>query len=653
MRILAILAAGFMLLGWASTGWARTEPPPLAAYGQLSQFRDATLSPSGNRQAVIVEIEGQQNLVIIENKEIVKISLIGDVKVRSLSWASENDVLVVVSNTQDLGPDFTTEKAEIFTAFVIPVSVEAEVRTVFARHKDILNAVFGEFGIRFVRGRRTGYFSSLELRRSNDSIGMTSYVFDHGRPALFAVDLASMKAEKIATAAEEGEWRDWIVDADGNVAATLKGTYRDGNWRIENAQGNTVATGQNPTGGIGLMALGGKGRTVIFYRENPTNGENTWHEVPLDGSTEPQPFLDEIEAERIHTDPDTGYFVGYQLRNDENVMLDPAASKRFAMVRKAFPNLRISLEDWTRDFSTMLVRTDGNGDSGTWYRVDLEAKTADAIGYERLRIPPDAVGPVSTFAYQASDGLELDGILTLPPGREAKNLPIIMLPHGGPHYHDEEGFDWWAQAFASRGYAVFQPNFRGSTNRDSAFERAGYGQWGRKMQTDISDGLSALAEAGIADNARACIVGASYGGYAALAGVTIENGKYRCAVAVAPVADLSLKSRLNVRAVGLKGRRMRTRILEEMLGPRSAFDEVSPMKLADRADAPILLIHGRDDTVVPYLHSQKMADALKDAGKPYEFVELEAEDHWLSQSTTRLQMLKASVAFVKKHNPAD
>jgi dipeptidyl aminopeptidase/acylaminoacyl peptidase len=149
---------------------------------------------------------------------------------------------------------------------------------------------------------------------------------------------------------------------------------------------------------------------------------------------------------------------------------------------------------------------------------------ANGVGVERLAIEPEQVGPISTVAYTAADGLELDGILTLPPGREAKDLPLVMLPHGGPHAYDEVAFDWWAQAFASRGYAVFQPNFRGSTNRDDAFVRAGYGEWGRKMQSDISDGLQALADKGIVDPKRACIVGASYGGYAALAGVTLQQG---------------------------------------------------------------------------------------------------------------------------------
>ena len=241
---------------------------------------------------------------------------------------------------------------------------------------------------------------------------------------------------------------------------------------------------------------------------------------------------------RLFVDRSTRRFLGYL--NDgssEPVFSDPTKASTIRGILKVFPESNIRFVEWTPDFKVFLIRTDGPGDSGTWYVVDLNRGEAKEFGYERPEIMPEQVGPVSVFSYEARDGLNLSGILTVPPGKEPKNLPFVMLPHGGPNAHDEAQFDWWAQAFASRGYAVFQPNFRGSTNRDAAFRNAGYGEWGKKMQTDKTDGLVALAAAGIVDKSRACIMGASYGGYAALAGVTIEQGLYRCAVAVAPVTD--------------------------------------------------------------------------------------------------------------------
>jgi dipeptidyl aminopeptidase/acylaminoacyl peptidase len=198
---------------------------------------------------------------------------------------------------------------------------------------------------------------------------------------------------------------------------------------------------------------------------------------------------------------------------------------------------------------------------------------------------------------------------------------------------------------------VFQPNFRGSTNRDEAFMRAGFGQWGKAMQTDISDGVAELARQGVIDPKRACIVGASYGGYAALAGVTIQQGLYKCAVAVAPVADLG--SMFSEEGGTSNSSGMLRRSLLEEFGPRSEFDAVSPRHLAARADAPILLIHGKDDTVVPFDQSDNMAHALAAAGKPHKLVVMREEDHWLSRPATRLQMLEEAVAFVEQYNPAD
>jgi len=171
------------------------------------------------------------------------------------------------------------------------------------------------------------------------------------------------------------------------------------------------------------------------------------------------------------------------------------------------------------------------------------------------------------------------------------------------------------------------------------------------MQTDKSDGLRALADAGIIDPDRACIVGASYGGYAALAGVTLQQGIYKCAVAVAPVTDIRRMYREDYKASGSS--RTTKVALREQLGDPDVWDSVSPERFAKQADAPILLIHGKDDTVVPYVHSKQMADALKDEKKPYELVTLDGEDHWLSLSETRQKMLQATMAFVQKHNPAD
>jgi dipeptidyl aminopeptidase/acylaminoacyl peptidase len=645
-RLLGLLAA---LLFIAAPSLA-TEPPQLDAYGDLPGVEDMAISPSGKSFAFIARIRGERQLVVTGEDNAVRMTApLGDMKVRSVNWADDDIVWLYTSATQNLGYGFTTDKHEFRGAILLyPETRKSDM--VFKGRGNIANAIFGYHGTRLVGGKLNGYFEGVELVPSADK---TSYVFDHGRSALFAVDLSRNAPRKVAPAPGEGRWSDWLVDGNGEVAVTLELASQTGRWQIENRQRKVLASGVAPTAGVSLVSFGRTPATIIYSTEDQETGETRWFEVPLAGG-EAKEVLAHVKVERIYTSREDGTLLGYLDgggTSPKPVFFDPAHQAILEKLYRAFAKYRLTVLDWTPNFSHFIVIARGNGDSGTYYLVDIEALKADPIGYERPAIHPEHVGPISTVAYQAADGLELDGILTLPPGREPKNLPVIVFPHGGPHAADEETFDWWAQAFASRGYAVFQPNFRGSSNRGDAFRRVGYGQWGRKMQTDISDGLAELAKRGIADPKRACIMGASYGGYAALAGVTLQQGLYRCAVAVAPVSDLRLHYNNAMRATNRD--KMTKRILLEGLGDQSGFDEVSPRRFASRADAPILLIHGKDDTVVEFEHSTKMADALKDAGKPYEFVTLREEDHWLSRAETRKQMLAEAMRFIQRHNPAD
>lgn len=638
----------FILVSPVAASAAPPEPPPLEAYGDLPAVEEFRLAPDGRGIATVSRINDQRQLIVVDTSGNIRVRAgVGDTKVWDLYWVGTDRVVVVTSNTQNLGFGFTTDKHEFYGAAIVPID-GSELEIVFKGRGSIADAIFGSYGTRQIDGHWYGYFGGVEYMRGPRGAG--DYQFDHGRPALFQVDLERNKPRKIAKSASEGQRKRWLVDGKGNVAATLIVTSSNGKWTIENASGTTIASGVDPTGDVWFVCLNHNGTGAIYGIE-VQDGDIRWFDVPLAGG-EPSEILANVDVERTYIDPRNGRMLGYlDGESMRPVLYDPAQQQVLEKVYKAFRNFHVTIVDWTPHFSHILALISGNGDSGTYYLVDMTALKADPVAYERPAIMPEMVGPISSVEFRASDGLEMDGILTLPPGREPKNLPIIMFPHGGPHAHDVEAFDWWAQAFASRGYAVFKPNFRGSTNRDDAFRRAGYGEWGRKMQTDISDGLAELVKRGIADPKRACIMGASYGGYAALAGVTLQHGLYRCSVAVAPVSDLNDMYQEDYRASG-RDKMLRLNLIES-LGDRSKFDEVSPRKHAENTDAPILLIHGKDDTVVPFKHSTRMADALKDAGKPYEFVVLKHEDHWLSSGDTRIQMLEEAMRFILKHNPPD
>lgn len=653
-RLMAAALAGALLATAAPVLAADPPAPPaVSVYGALPGVEDMSMSPDGKFTAAIARIKGSRQVLIVDDKGVLRASApVEDAKLRGLRWASPRVVLVTTTATVPLGLGFTSDMVEL--TGIIRLSLDGpKPELIFANNSGMARAVWGDFGARAFSGKLVGYVGGVQLARSADGTG---YTFDHGRPALFEVDLASMRSRKVANAPSEGTWRDWLIDANGQVAATLD-MRTDGSWKIVGPSGGTIAAGNQPRGKVDLVAFGSQGTSIIYSEESREDGEVRWFEVPLAGGVGNEVLAD-ISIQRIFTDPASGRLLGYvpSGARPKPVLFDPMHQGQVERVYRAFPKVDVQIAEWSPDFSRFLVHTTGNGDSGTWYKVDTVAKRADAVGYdyplippEYPLIPPEAVGPISTVAYKAADGLDLDGILTLPPNRPARGLPAVMLPHGGPHAHDRAVFDWWAQAFAARGYAVFQPNFRGSTGRGDAFRRAGYGQWGRKMQSDVSDGLAELARQGVVDPKRVCIVGASYGGYAALAGVTLQRGIYRCAVSVAGVSDLSDMYWTDYRESGEN--KMVRRNQTEMLGTPSTFAEVSPRKHARDASAPILLIHGKDDTVVPFKQSTAMQDALRDAGKPVEFVTLKEEDHWLSRSATRQQMLEASVAFVAKNNP--
>lgn len=480
----------------------------MEAYGDLPTIEDVAIAPNGSL-AIAGKIDGVRRIVLLDAQlKPLAIRNIGEIKFDSVTWAGDQFAIARVRGTVDLSMDFTTDKAELAGAAIIPAG-DGEVDGVFGKSPLIADLIMGFYGNRFIEGKWHGYFGGIKYRRESKM----GYVFDHNRPSLFAVDLKDNRPRQIASAAAEGHWRDWLVHDNGQVAATLD-LNTTGEWTIENDQNKVIASGVQKLGGIDFLSLGRDGTSVIYRIEDKDQETFRFMEVPLAGGTSNE-ILAEVGIDRFYIDRTNSRLLGYlPVKSTKTVLFDGGKQAILDKAYRAFSKLHTTIVEWTPSFSHLLIHTSGNADSGTWFLVDLAKLKADPIGYDRPQIGPEDVGPISLEEYTASDGLEMDGVLTLPPDREPKGLPVVIFPHGGPSAHDEVAFDWWAQAFASRGYAVFQPNFRGSTNRDVAFQRAGNGEWGRKMQSDISDGLAELVRKGIVDPNRACIMGASYGGYA-------------------------------------------------------------------------------------------------------------------------------------------
>lgn len=289
--------------------------------------------------------------------------------------------------------------------------------------------------------------------------------------------------------------------------------------------------------------------------------------------------------------------------------------------------------------------------TGSYQLVDMTEPAIGELGARFPQIGASDMGQVKAFTYKARDGLVVPGYLTTPPGKGLKNLPLVVYPHGGPALRDDAGFHPWVQFLASRGYAVFQPQFRGSSGFGARHEAAGRFKWGLEMQDDITDGVKQLIADGTADPARICIFGWSYGGYAAMAGVTFMPDLYKCGVAGAGVSDLLLlvgDLKKESRFQHLSGKTW-TDVVGDPIADRERLIATSPVKHVDRIKAPLLLIHGKDDTVVPFRQSEVMAGAMRSAGKQVEFVALEGGDHWLNDARTSRRVLRELERFLGLH----
>ena len=642
-------AAAVALVVVAHGGEARAQAP-VEAYAAAPTFEKIELSPSGDLVARI-NVIGEQRAVIVTNLstgENLAAAPVGDIKVRDLKWIGEDRVLIVTSQTRSI-PEYGMENSEVFFGLVLNVRDGGMVQAL-ANTDNVLGALYDVIEV-----RHTDRGDELLVR------GLS--LAGDRQVDLFRIDFSNGKG-RVASRLTYEDWNA-VVDPAGEVIATERYDNVRRRWSLMLPIGRNDLlraswTLEAPVDTPTLVGMGRDPRSVIVVARRPDLAPDADYRIPFEVNVD----TGEWTRLPIETDPDgfvyhpaTHLLIGASRVDEDGThydFFDDAARQRWTAIERAFAGKRPKLESWSADLHQVVVFTDV-GDSGTYHLVDFDKGQANVLGKAYPTITDDQVGATRMIRYTAADGLVIHGYLTLPPGVEAPSgLPLVVLAHGGPASRDVIDFDWWTQALASRGYAVLRANFRGSTDYGEDFLEAGYGEWGRKMQTDLSDGVRWLANQGAIDPARVCIVGASYGGYAAMAGLTIDHGVYRCAVSVGGVSDL--RRMVNREARGTASRdNQAVRYWNRFMGAERlndrGLDELSPAFRAAEADGPLLLIHGRDDTVVDIEQSRVMAEAMNRAGKSVQLVELAGEDHWLSRADTRQRMLTEMIRFLEANNP--
>ncbi len=314
-------------------------------------------------------------------------------------------------------------------------------------------------------------------------------------------------------------------------------------------------------------------------------------------------------------------------------------------LKALFPNSRISITSYTND-SDMLIYVSSDRNAGEFHLFKNKSKKLISIAKTRPEIDPKKMSIQEAFTLQSRDGLKLYGLLTLPYGKKDQNLPMVVMPHGGPFgVQDFWGFDDRAQLFASRGYAVLQVNYRGSGGYGNDFEESGHKKWGEEMQDDITDATQWAIKAGVADPKRICLYGISYGGYATMQGAVKEPDLYQCAIASGGVYDLFLHTKVGDFQAG----RTTDAWMEKTM---SSVPEVmrrnSPTLNVDKIKADIFLLHGDADIRVRVDHYHALAEALDKIGKPYKSMIKEGEGHVFTKYENRVEEFYAILDFLDK-----
>jgi dipeptidyl aminopeptidase/acylaminoacyl peptidase len=330
---------------------------------------------------------------------------------------------------------------------------------------------------------------------------------------------------------------------------------------------------------------------------------------------------------------------------------DKAFEKDYTDVKKKLGGTReINFQSNTKDEQKWIVVSYSDTDPGTVWTYDRKTRNLSTLYQVREKIPRAAMSEMKAIRYKSSDGLEIPAYLTLPKGLEAKNLPLVVFPHGGPWGRDTWGFSSYAQLLANRGYAVLQPNFRASTGYGKKFLNAGNKQWGELMQDDITWGVKYLVAQGIVDAKRVGIMGGSYGGYATLAGVTFTPDTYAAAVAI--VAPSNLNTLLG--SIPPYWEAIRKTFYERMGDPntpegKAQLDRQSPLNSVDKIKTPLMIVQGANDPRVNKREADQIVVALRERGFPVEYLLAPDEGHGFQRPVNNMAMIMAAEKFLAKH----
>ena len=628
---------------------APAKPIPVAVFAQFPAMSGADISADGKLIAAKFRNQGEKVLGILDlTRPGAKPVFVakdgdfmgyGDRRVLSWNWFDSDNLLIRLAEYTD----FDGQKLDVVR--LINYNVRTKKRTLVGWTDSVLSASNILWSSRDGRPR-------ILLSRLRAGAG-TERLF---QPEVIEVDLETGQQQLVQR--RSANVSSWVADGKGVVR-------------------------------MGFGGDAGKGKRTVMYRPDATRHFETIINEKMErygsGSAVPEIFLGDGNT-AITTSRRDGFTDVYELNlktmalgkklftvkgydvddisanyDDDKLesisWTDTRPRRKFfdsrlteiqAMLDDMFGagNARIASTDRPRE--NIVVAVGAPDQRGSYYLYQTVSGKLALLGHANPALKEMSFNPVSTMRFKARDGKEIEAVLTLPRLKSAKALPLIVMPHGGPWARDYEDFDRWAQPLAELGYAVIQPNYRGSSGYGKAWESAADGNWGTAMQDDLLDSITALAAKGIADSKRVCIMGWSYGGYAASRAAQRDGKYYRCAISGAGVHDLPDMVAYDRNYLGEFG--------SKYIGSAGRLPEISPARHASQFSIPIMVVHGKVDQRVPVSQSRNLVKALRSAGKvegrDFVYLEQPKNTHNFPFEADEVQFLEAVRDFLAKHNPA-
>ena len=636
-RIFKLLPVGALLL--ANAGWAATEIP-VEDFFKRSPFSSFQLSPNGRYLAAISPIRERRNIAVIdlETRKAQAVTAVTDRDVSGFMWANDDRLLFFMDKdgNESFGIFAVNRDGSRAKTLVEPAETQIRKGSFVVRTAFVLNRLENDPDRvlaaipRVYRGRVIQDVKTMDIRTGRQSIvernpgNIVGWMTNDDGAVIGALEIEEGKRRILHRPLGERKWNTLVEYEEANGGFTPA-------WISDDGKRMLIRSNMNPDGTV-------RDKAAIYEYDflNQQIGELVFEHPDVD--------VGGVMSSDVTDEPTVVYY------NDEKFgthFLDEEWEAIWKGIEAAFPGRIVTPASVTEDERTFVFTVWDDRNPADYYLYDRDNNQMEELAEIYDWLPEDSLATTEPVTIEARDGLQLPAYLTVPPGSEGKNLPMVLNVHGGPWARDSWGFNPEVQLMANRGYAVLQVNFRGSTGYGQNFRNASRKQWGLKMQDDLTDAVNWAVEVGVADPDRVCIYGGSYGGYAAMAGATFTPDLYQCAINYVGVTDINLLFETMPASWEL----LRKEMIRDVGDPEDEEDKAlladrSPINHVEKIQVPILMAYGRQDPRVVLEHALSFEKQLKLHEKDYELIIKDKEGHGFRKYENQVEWYSKVIEFL-------